>query len=104
MLNRKNGKVESGSWTCPAGNSAYCNHVMELLFEIVDYFLHQLSTVPVEISCTSRLGQWGLPGEKYSPKTRRKQTVVKKLPTKRGISSTLYDPRKTQALSVEILS
>ena len=32
------------------------------------------------------------------------QTVVKKLPTKRGISSTLYDPRKTQALSVERLS
>ena len=30
-------------------------------------------------------------------------TVVKKLPTKRGISSTLYDPRKTQALSEERL-
>ena len=32
------------------------------------------------------------------------QTVVKKLTAKRGISSTLYDPRKTQALSVERLS
>ena len=32
------------------------------------------------------------------------QTVVKKQPTKQGISSTLYDPRKTQALSVERLS
>ena len=32
------------------------------------------------------------------------QPVVKKLPTKRGISSTPYDPRKTQALSVERLS
>ena len=32
------------------------------------------------------------------------QTVVKKLPTKRGISSTVYDLRKTQALSVERLS
>ena len=32
------------------------------------------------------------------------QTVVKKLPTRRGISSTLNDPRKTQALSVKRLS
>ena len=32
------------------------------------------------------------------------QTVVKKLPTKLEISSTLYDPRNTQALSVERLS
>ena len=26
-------KVESGSCTCSAGNSAYCNHVLGLLFE-----------------------------------------------------------------------
>ena len=32
------------------------------------------------------------------------QTVVKKLPTKRGISSILYDSRKTQAHSVKRLS
>ena len=36
--NRRNGKVESGSCTCPAGNL-----VMGLLFEIADYSLHQLS-------------------------------------------------------------
>ena len=55
-LNRKNWKVESGSCTCPAGNSANCNHVLGLLFEIADYFF------------------------------------------------TLYDPWKTQALSIEKLS
>ena len=49
-LNRRNGKVESGSCTCPAGNSAYCNHVMGLLFKTADYSLHQLSKVPEEIS------------------------------------------------------
>ena len=32
------------------------------------------------------------------------QTAVKKQPKKQGISSTLYDPRKTQALTVERLS
>ena len=103
-FNRRNGKVESSSCTCPAGNSAYCNHVMGLLFEIADYSLHQLSKVPEEISHTSRLRLWGVPGEKYTPKSPILQTVVKKLPTKREISSTLYDPRKTQALSVERLS
>ena len=103
-LNRRNGKVESGSCTCPAGNSAYYNHVMGLLFEIADYSLHQLSKVPAEISCRSRLRQWGSPGDKYTPKSPIMQTVVKKLPAKRGISSTLYVPRKTQALSVERLS
>ena len=103
-FNRRNGKVESSSCACPAGNSAYCNHVMGLLFEIADYSLHQLSKVPEEISYTSRLRQCGVPGEKYTPKSPIMQTVVKKLPTKREISSTLYDPRKTQALSVERLS
>ena len=58
-LNRRNEKVKSGSCTCPTGGSAYCNHVMGLLFEIADYSLHQLSKVPKEISCTSRLRQWG---------------------------------------------
>ena len=64
-LNRRNGKVESGSCTCPAGNIPYCNYVMGLLFEIADYCLHQLSKVPEEISCTSCLRQWGIPSEKY---------------------------------------
>ena len=102
-LNRKNAKVESGSCTCPARNSAYCNHVMGLLFEIADYSLRQLIKVPEDISCTSRFRQWGAPDEKYTPKSPIIQNVVKKLPTKRGTSSTLYDPRKTQALSVERL-
>ena len=102
-LNRRNRKVESGSCTYPAGNGAYCKHVMGLLFEIADYSLHQLSKVPEEISCRIRLRQWGVSGEKYTPKSSIMQTVVKNLPTKRGISSTFYDPRKTQALSVERL-
>ena len=67
---------------------------MGLLFEIADYSLHELSKVPEEISCTSRLRQWRVPVEKYTPKSPIMQTVVKKLPIKRGISSTLYDPQK----------
>ena len=68
--------------------------IMALLFEIADYSLHQLSKVPGKISCTSCPRQWRVPGEKYTPKSPIMQTVVKKLPTKRGLSSTLYDPQK----------
>ena len=45
-LNRRNGKVKSGFCTCPAGKSAYCNHVIGLLFEIADYSFLPLSRVP----------------------------------------------------------
>ena len=56
-LNRRNGKVESGSFTCPTGNSAQGKLVMGLFFEIADYSLHKLSKVLEEISCTSHLRQ-----------------------------------------------
>ena len=44
-----------------------------------------------------------VPREKHTPKLPIMQTVVKKLPTKRGVSSTIYDLRKIKALSVERL-
>jgi len=78
-LKRDNGKVESGSCSCPAGNSGYCNHIMALLLEIADYSLNQLSTVPEEISCTSRMRQWGVSGEHSRPKSPVMETVVKKI-------------------------
>ena len=50
------------------------------------------------------MGGGGVPGENYTPKSSIMETVVNKILTKQGISSTLYDSRKTQALSVERLS
>ena len=38
---------------CPVGESVYCNQIMALLFEIADYSLHQLISVPEEKACTS---------------------------------------------------
>ena len=46
---------------CPAGNLGYCNHIMALLFELADYSLSELKTVPVEIACTSKSRQWDVP-------------------------------------------
>ena len=53
--------VIDATCSCPAGLSGYCNHVMALLFELADYSLNQLREVPEEISCTSKLRQWGIP-------------------------------------------
>ena len=86
-------KVLDGSCSCPAGKSGYCNHVMALLLELADYSLSQFKSVPEEIACTSRLRQWGVPGETMQ-KAPVMETTVQKQPSSKGITSTLYDPRK----------
>ena len=57
VISLKSSKVIKGHCTCPAGKSGYCNHVMALLFQVADYSLHQMQTVPEEISCTSKKRQ-----------------------------------------------
>ena len=85
-------KVLDGSCSCPAGKSGYCNHVMALLLELADYSLSQFKSVPEEIACTSRLRQWGVPGE-TTQKAPVMETNVQKQPSSKGIT-TFYDPRK----------
>ena len=59
-LDRRNGKVESGSCTSPAWNSAYFNNIIVvLLSKFADYSLDKVSRVLEEISCTSCLRQSG---------------------------------------------
>ena len=95
-IDKTSGEVHVGSCNCPAGKSGYCNHVMALLFEIADYSFHGLKHAPEEIACTSRLKQCGVPGE-ASHKKPVALTTVQKSVDKRGISSTLYDPRKKKS-------
>ncbi len=66
---------------------------MALLFELADYSLNQLETVPEEIACTSKSRQWGIPGQNAVTKEPVMARTVKKLGEKRGVSCTLYDPR-----------
>ena len=96
-LDKKTGLVVKAACTCPAGNSGYCNHVMALLFELADYCLNRLKTVPEEIACTSKIRQWGIPGENSSHKEAVMKKTVQKQVSKRGISCTLYDPRITDS-------
>ena len=62
-LDRNTGFVTAAKCSCPAGNSAYCNHIMVLLLQLADYLLNQLDSVQEEISCTSKNRQWGIPSE-----------------------------------------
>ena len=92
-LDRHSGKVIKESCNCPAGKSGYCNHVMALLFELANYSLKGIKIVPDELACTSKSRQWGLPTDKAKYPKPVMSTNVKRNVNKRGISSTLYDPR-----------
>ena len=50
VINKTNRDIIFAKYSCPAGESGYCNHIMALLFEIVDYSLHQLISIPEEKS------------------------------------------------------
>ena len=56
-LSRKSSKVKSNHCSCPVGNSGYCNHIMDMFYEIADYSLHSLKSVPLEFVCTSKLSK-----------------------------------------------
>ena len=95
VIDLKTSKVIKGHCNCPAGKSGYCNHVMALLFQIADYSLHSTQTIPEEVSCTSKKRQWGVPTDEL--KYPLPVMFTKILGDKRkGISSTLYDPRLNQ--------
>ena len=73
---------------------------MALLLELADYSRNQISSVPEEISCTSRLRQWGVPGDNSSIKAPVMNTVLQKQ-TSKGIHCTLHDPSVGQTQSLE---
>ena len=103
VINKKSANVIKGHCSCPAGNSGYCNHVMALLFEIADYSLHKLKTVPEEVACTSKKRQWGVPTDKQKYPLPIMSTKVEG-DKKKGVSSTLYDPRLYENKSEEIVN
>jgi hypothetical protein len=92
-ISQNSSQVIYACCSCPAGMSGYCNHVMALLLELADYSTKLLKKVPTEISCTSKQRQWGIPGEKKRYKAPIMSSIIKKENNKRGIKSTLYDPR-----------
>ena len=95
-LCRKSSEVISSHCSCPAGNSGYCNCIIAMFYEIADYSLHSLKSVPLELTCTSKIREWGVPGEKYCRKTLVMETVIQKREKSRGITCTLYDPRRNK--------
>ena len=90
-LCRKSSKVISSHCSGPAGNSGYCNHIMAMLYEIADYSLYSLKSVPSELSCTRKIRQWGAPGEKYCRKPPVTEIIIQNHEKSPGITCTLYD-------------
>ena len=73
-------KVLDDSCSCPAWKSGYCNHMIALLLELADYSLSQFKFIPKEYASTSRLRQWGVPGE-IMQKAPVMETTVQKQPS-----------------------
>ena len=67
-----------------------------MLYEIADYYLHSLKYVPLELACTGKIRQWEVPGEKYCRKAPVMETIIQKREKLRGITCTLYDPRRNK--------
>ena len=92
-LDQNTGFVTAAKYSCPAGNSGYCNHIMVLLFELANYSLNQVDCVPEEILCTSKNRQWGIPSEAQTFKDPIIKSPIISDSDKKGVSSTLYNPR-----------
>ena len=77
-----------------AGESGYCNHIMTLLFEIADYSLHQLISIPEEKVCNSIVQSLGVKSTNSTAKQSIMDETVRKNPNlKKGIICTLHYPR-----------
>ena len=101
VIDKKASNVVKGHYTCPAGKSDYCNHIMALLFEIADYLLRQLKTVPEEASCTSKKRQCGVPTDKQKYPLPVMSTKISSS-NRKGVSSTLYDPPLNSKNSIDV--
>ena len=77
--------------SCPAGESGYCNYIMALLFEIADYILHQLISIPEGKVCTSMARGWSLPSANSSAQPITDTAIWKNPNLKKGITCTLYN-------------
>ena len=47
--------------SCKAGSGGHCNHISALLFLVNDYSCSQITEVPSDLTCTSRLQTWHIP-------------------------------------------
>ena len=67
---------------------------MALLFEIADYSLHQLISVPKEKACSSMAGRWDVPLATSITKQAIMDSTIRKNPNStKGTTCPLYNPR-----------
>ena len=57
----KTAVVKSAHCSCKAGSGGHCNHILALLFQIVDYACLNVIDIPAELTCTSRQQTWHIP-------------------------------------------
>ena len=84
--------------TCTIGDSGCCGHIIGLLFQLAEYNMLKLSSVPDPVPSTSLPQEWHKPrGDKIGPV--RIDKIQLSAPTakqaSRAVCSTLYNPIET---------
>ena len=62
-LSQDTGKVLNAACKCRSSGGGVCKHVAAALFQLVDYKLDGLRSVPEDKACTELLQQWNIRGE-----------------------------------------
>ena len=62
-LSQDTGKVLNAACKCRSSGGGVCKHVAAALFQLVDYKLDGLRSVPEDKACTDLLQQWNIRGE-----------------------------------------
>ena len=60
-LSEENGNVLYPNCSCIAGKGGQCNHVVALLFQIIEYKQLDITDVPDQPTCAQLLQQWHVP-------------------------------------------
>ena len=106
-LKRKISWVEKAKCSFPAGASSHCNHIMTLLFEIVDYSLKGSPEVPQEVSLGIYIkSSWQIMNSKwigFIERTNNEQGCLQ-VCKKKSIQKKLVQNFMTQEISLTTLT
>ena len=75
-LCQKSGEILYGWCYCKAGDGGCCKHVSAALYQLVDYKLSGLKSIPDDKTCTDVLQQWNIPGERKNDTAIKYETLL----------------------------
>ncbi|KXJ17593.1 hypothetical protein AC249_AIPGENE24412 [Exaiptasia diaphana] len=88
--------------SCSIGLAGACGHIIGVLFQLADYKMKEIKSIPIDIAKTSMPQTWHIPrgpkikGTEVSNLSARGYSRLTPLQEAKPIKSTLYNPIKTE--------